>query len=210
MRRTPFADLGEAVLWLRENWSERDVPTRLHQRDFEGPAPFFTPAFARYLDATPDDKALITTERECRHLRLTEVNRSPFDCPDCAGSGMFETQATAYRYPCWRAMDRLGAFDRSHKPKGNAYSMTEVILTLVINGFSTADLVTLGHSEATQLLAIRRLHDRYERAPIKVAYTQKSESQQNADDEQLMAEAIARKGDRPMSSYPTLAEVVAA
>ena len=155
-RRPVFEDLDAAIEWLREEWSARDVPNRLHERGFEGEGPFFTPAFARYLDATPHDKAA-PHSREC-----------PRSC-DCE-----------WRYPMWRAMDALTAYDQSHPRKG--YSLHELVLTLVVNSFDAeGTALATGENEATVFLAIRTLFGRYEKAPVKVGWVSKSDSQRAAE-----------------------------
>ena len=81
-RQGGLPNLIEAIEWLREAWDTRETPTRLHQREHDGWGLMFAPAFARRLDAAPDDQF---------HEHTRPYRRD--DCP--------------WRYPTWRAMGRL-------------------------------------------------------------------------------------------------------
>lgn len=163
--------IEDAIEWLALVWDERDVPLRLHDRGHEGWGPPFAPAFARRLDATPDDTVHVTETRDCRHLRLVEPELHR--CPDCAGEGFYETQVLVYRYPTWRAMTRLYA------RHGRSWN---VVVSFVISGYSRASWAAYGASEAVLLRAIRRMFDCYERAPAaRVSWLDKSQAQQMAE-----------------------------
>lgn len=183
-RRAAFEDLDAAITWLREAWSARDIPSRLHERASEGEGLFYTQAFSRYLEATPDDKAVISTQRQCNHLRLTTT--SIFECPDCQGAGTFTTSREAWVYPTWRAMERLRSENRRAHDR---------VLTLVINNFDVPDTTqVLGCREGHILDGIRALYARYERAPSggrRVAWVDRSESQRRAEGEMSMMGAVA-------------------
>jgi hypothetical protein len=82
------------------------------------------------------------------------------------------TDACPWRYPTWRALVLLRA--------GSEPSY-EAVMTLVINGYSVRACARIGYGSGALLTAIRRLFACYELAPVRVAYTQKSEAQRTAE-----------------------------
>lgn len=149
-RRNGLPTLADAIAWLSAEFAARETPARLHQREHDGWGLMFAPAFARRLDAKPDDQV--------------HEHAPPYRRDGCQ-----------WRYPTWRALDALR---KRHEPS------YDVVLTLVINGYSVGDMGTLGIGPGVILTSIRRLFDCYERAPNPVPYTERSESQR-------MAEAVA-------------------
>lgn len=172
MKRRPVLEtLTEALEWLKEAWEEREIPQRLHTSDFEGEGLFYAPAFARYLSARPDDTCEVTSTRHCQHPRLK--GRDTWECPDCQGSGTFDSTTLVYRAPMWRAMlnlrrDNVRAHDR--------------VLTLVINAYDVPGTLSIMAMREERLVdAIRSLHSRYRLAPEVSRWTEKSQSQQSAE-----------------------------
>lgn len=176
IRRPHFADLAESIVWLKETWTAREIPNRLHDRETgDDGAPRFSPAFARHLDAQPHDVTLVTTTRTCSHPRMAR-NASTWECPDCLGTSVFDSTVHAFRYPMWLALTKL------NKDAPRAH---EIVLTFVINAFDVGDVLTLmGIREGRLLDAIRSLYSRYQLAPEgrRLAFTSKSESQRLAED----------------------------
>lgn len=156
MRRTGLPDLPSAIEWLRQAWDTRDTPNRLHEREHEGWGLYHTPAFARRLDAKPDDK---------RHDHAPPEPRKP-------GAPPPPPDTCPWRYPTWRSLVMLRASNRSAH---------DVILEFVINGYSVSDMARLGIGPGALLAAIRRLFACYEQAPVRVGWVDKSASQQAAE-----------------------------
>lgn len=161
--------LPDAVEWLAGVWSPRTWPTRLHLREHEGWGLYYSAGFASHLAARPDD--VFYPEDGCLHPNLYP-GADHHLCPDCSGCGRTTASYQEYRYPMWRALTRL-------RRRHNLSYI--VVMTLVINGYRTGDLVTLGIGEGIQLRAVRRLYAFYQRAPVPVPWTAKSDSQQRAE-----------------------------
>lgn len=171
---TGLATYSDAMEWLQAHWTPREIPLRLHTIASEGWGPFFTTGFQRILDAKPHDLEMGTDSRICNHLRLQGGNQ--WECPDCLGVGVYDVTTPRYRYPMWRAMVRLAAFDRAHPPMQGLPGMAAVVYALVLWKFDSREI-----GQPLVLRAIRRLFDCYEQGPVSVGWTQKSQAQQNAE-----------------------------
>lgn len=150
-RRHALETLSDAVEWLRAAWIERDVPSRLHEHSFEGEGPFFAPAFARYLDAQPDD-------------RLHDHGKRDENTADVC----------AYRYPMWRAMtqlrhDSLKNHDRVLTLVVNAFDIADACHVLRCREGHLLDAIRALHSRYTVAPEARR------------SWLDKSEAQRNAE-----------------------------
>lgn len=184
-----LATYADAIEWLKLHWEPREIPVRLHTVQSEGWGLFFTVPFVRFLDAQPHEAGRMVEAHICRHVR--NASDSTWDCPDCHGMGVYDASVTRFRYPMWRAMRKLSAHDKANPPRPGLPSMTECILGLVVHEFDgrRAARAMVGSTERGQwelaeplfLLAIRRLFQRYEKGPVRVAWTDKSEAQQNAE-----------------------------
>lgn len=170
-------DLNAALEWLREHWTEREMPLRLHSRDTgEDGAPAFHPAFTRHLTAEPDAMTQTTSTRRCAHVRKAR-NETDWQCPDCQGSGVYDSTTLVYRWPMWRAMDLLHRGDRTAH---------DVVLILIINSYSVDDVCEVMHTnQNVVLVSIRKLHSRYLSAPYstprRLGWVDKSDSQRDAE-----------------------------
>ena len=180
----------DELAWLQEHWTPRELPLRLHERDFgDDGAPRLTTRFLRYLTARPSDSEETTEQRLCAHLRNASQNR--WECPDCAGTGVYETAVNRYRYPMWRALVKLAGYDRANPPRPGNPHMLHVVVALAayrFDGRKAADALfrstERGRWELGEpyiVMAIRRLKARYEHSPTGLGWTQKSDSQRNAE-----------------------------
>lgn len=170
VRRNGLSTLSAAIEWLSGAWDDRDTPRRLHDRYLDdGGTPRYAPAFATHMAAKPDDRWY--PRRGCLHKGLLP-NADVSLCPECHGAGSVATDYMEYRWPMWRALTLM---QRKHP------ASYDVVLTLVVNAYSVRDMVHLGYGEGAVLTAIRRLFDCYERAPVRVPYSDKSEAQQVAE-----------------------------
>lgn len=81
-RRNGLPTLSDAIAWLSAEFAARETPARLHQREHDGWGLMFAPAFARRLDAKPEDQV---------HEHAPPYRRDA--CP--------------WRYGMWRALTLL-------------------------------------------------------------------------------------------------------
>lgn len=188
--RVTFTDLSTAIRWFHPLWVEhRDsAPLRLHYRDEVEPqsllgTPEITPQFLRHLAAAANDVITVTETRTCGHVRNT--GSSEWECPDCAGSGVYEAQRAYYRDPLARAFWRLGR-TKAAWPRG-FIAPDRLIIELAARGYSVSSLahdLVMRESVLGQyaLRAFRMLADQYRDAPItRPGWVDKSEAQRAAE-----------------------------
>lgn len=180
---------ADALEWLQEHWTPREVPAQINTHVNEGWGLFFTLPMERHLDAKPSDLGNVTEARNCSHPRNTTGN--VWECPDCQGMEVYQSTATRYRFPMWRAMEKLSAFDRANPPRPGLPGATACIYALVIHSFdgrkaarhviASTERGSWEVAEPLFLMAIRRLFGRYEEGPVQMGWVSKSEAQRNAE-----------------------------
>jgi len=83
--------------------------------------------------------------------------------------------ANCYRYPMWRALERLRAVPDEPAP-------ISVVVALFLGGWDISRLPAFPERERVVLRSLRQLHGRYEETPIpRVTWIDKSESQRAAE-----------------------------
>jgi hypothetical protein len=195
-----FAALSDALDWVEAHWDDRSPPAVLHRSETDGELGglAFTPDFARHLDALPSHTVEETRSTACLHWgrQLGRICRvcAVFDDKGepIAESGVYQKRVLRYRWPMWRAVTKLqNALAPRRQPHPYA-----LVLSLAAYGWDArqaarATGLPWDYAEAAYLRAIRQLHGRFEEAPIDtrtttrsapvtVAWTEMSESMQNA------------------------------
>lgn len=180
-----FPSLVEAIEWARPRWQERPVPLRLHDHDLEGQVGLrYSAAFSRELHAHPGMTVEHEMTEDCYHPTLYRGD-SPRDCPACLGMGVKTVRRERYRYPMWRAFNRL-LRDNSTSP--SLPSPAQCVVTLAGAGWDASEATRRLHlswdsGEALLLLSLRKLHHYFAEAPMgRPSWIDKSESQRNAED----------------------------
>lgn len=193
MRET-LASFGDAITWVREHWSARELPLVLHERttDHQGDlgSPRYSAAFLGYLMARPTDTTTAPRSETCYHPRLARDKRGEIvtllrDCPDCAGATVREVMRERWRWPMWLALEGLRKVPamRPHQP--SPYDCVLVLAMVDWDGSAAMRLLGLpgwDMAEALFIIALRKLHSRYSDGPLpRTSWTAKSESQQMAE-----------------------------
>jgi hypothetical protein len=204
-----FPSLAEAIAWLAPRWQERPVPLHLHGRGIDGTfhssrgeedpsvtvwtagssvegalgGPPFTPAFLRALSAGCDDRETVEMTEPCYHVGL-RIGSDIRECV-CFGTNWKKAYRERYRYPMWRAFQRL-LNARNDMPR-HPHPAERVLALAGANWDGPAAALRLERdwyvAEPLFLTAIRMLHGRYEEAPVgRVGWVSKSESQRMAEE----------------------------
>lgn len=177
--------LSDAIEWVTDRWAnQRAVPTRLHTREEEGIGLGFTPAFAAALDGKPDTVRSESRTVECWHPLLPK-GHADRDCPECIGTRVKEVRSDLFLFPMSLALARLRnglANRRQPHPYG-------LVIVLAANGWlpekaARSLAIPWDRAEPLFLMALRKLHGRYQEGPVKTTVSSSwvsfSESQQNA------------------------------
>lgn len=181
-----LATLSEAITWTRDRWqNQRPVPTRLHKRETEGVGLFYSPAFASALDGSVHAVASMTLTVSCYHPLLNR-GQSIRDCPECIGTGVKEARQDRYLYPMSRALAKLSVVKPERKHP-HPYYLVSSLATHGWKPMTTAAALGIPWdlAEPLLLMALRKLHARYEDRPVETRtsaapWTSLSESQQRA------------------------------
>ena len=183
-----LATLSDAIDWASSRWSnQRTVPTRLHTREEEGIGLGFTNSFRAALDAKPGLTEDMGGPTDCYHPLLM-AGMSPRECPECHGLGVKEHRSSRYVYPMGLALHRLRNSPSSRRHP-HPYAVVVVLASHSWLPQQTARALGLHWdlAEPLLLMALRKLHARYEEGPVKttitsasVKWTDLSSSQQNA------------------------------
>lgn len=190
-----FDTLSEAIDWASRHWAnQRPLPLRLHEAhttEGELGAPRFTHSFAGALDGSPSAVASMTLTVSCYHPTLAR-GQAVRDCRECDGSGVKDIRQDRYLYPMSRALARLAVAQPSRKHPH------PLILVLSLAGHNwDARLLARGFglpwemAEALLLMALRKLHGRYEDGPVDTRTYGSSVSWVDKSDAQRMAETAA-------------------
>ena len=179
------ATLHDALRWAAERWDEqRPAPVRLHRaHSTEGAlgAPMYTHAFAAALDGRPNAVTDATRTVPCYHPLLA-AGLSPRDCPECTGYGVKDVRVERYRYPMTLALSRLTKTLRQRRHPHPVRIVT-ALADHAWDAKATARSFDLPWdlAEALFLDALRKLHSRYEEAPVsKGGWVSLSDAQRNA------------------------------
>jgi hypothetical protein len=180
-----FASLSDAIDWAQPRWQERPVPQRLHDWDLDGEVGLrYSAAFVRELHAHPGMTVEADVTESCYHPTLYRGD-SPRDCPACLGAGVKTVRRERYRYPMWRAFNRLL---RDHATRPHLPGPAQCVVTLAganWDGADTARRLALPWEvgEALLLLSLRKLHHYYAEAPLgRPSWVDKSQSQRDAEE----------------------------
>lgn len=170
-----------------DHWAS--VPLRLHGRGVEPESrlgsPRLSPAFLRRLSQSPRATETVRRSVSCGHHRLRD--RPEHECPDCAGTGTYESVTEVFVDPLAAALDSLAK--RPGTWPAGVMPPAAFLLRFASSGFSVRSIAaTAGLSEhkAARLvvLSATRLLARYsDKPPARVAWTDKSESQVAAEEE---------------------------
>lgn len=179
-----FPTLADAIDWARPRWQERPVPTRLHDRDLDGQLGLrYSHPFIRELDAHPGQFVETEITEDCYHPLLVRGD-SPRDCRACLGAGVKTVRRVRYRYPMWRAFNRLL---RDNAPRPHLPSPAQVVVTLAGNdwnapGAARSLALPWEVAEALLLMSLRKLHHYFFEAPVVSSWVDKSDSQRSAEE----------------------------
>lgn len=192
-QRDPRMDtLPSAVSWLAEHWNEqRTAPDKLHRHDTEGELGglVYSPQFEAVLDWTPNSAVRWSMTTECRHPRLPlplgQREHGPearWDCPDCQGAGVREVTSDRYPYPMTTALSKLAKVP-DHRGQPHPVILVHELASHGFRVRPTLATFSLRHEQGEALLlrAIRKLHGRYQAAPIHRSWVELSDSQRNAE-----------------------------
>lgn len=174
-----------AIEWVNARWAnQRAVPTKLHTRDEEGIGLGFTNAFRAALDSQPDTVMSQSRTVECWHPLLPKGHAAR-DCPECIGTRVKEVRSDLYAYPMTLALNRLRN-DIASRRQPHPYGL---VLVLASHGWlpqqaARALEIPWDRAEPLFLLALRKLHSRYQEGPVKTTVSSSwvgfSDSQRNA------------------------------
>ena len=182
-----LATLAEALDWAEKHWESRNPPVKLvdgRQTEGELGGLAFTPAFARHLDAHPNQTILEDRSVACYHPTLPK-GQDPHECHECFGTGTKQHRTLRYRWPMWRACAKL---QNALRPRNQPHPY-HLVLLLAAHGWDArraAGHMPWDYAEAAFLRALRQLHGRYEEGPVDTrtygpgGWISLSESQQNA------------------------------
>lgn len=168
-----MSTLPDALDWLRARWDgQRTAPQRLHAARVidSGGAPEWSGQFANVLAWRPGQSRRQEVTIACGH----PLNGGkPQHCQECDGVGVKTVLSDRYTYPMTVALGRL------RRARGTPHPLGVVVALAALGWRPELVMRVMGADHDAQLRAIRQLHGRYEAGPI--AWTQKSESQQQAE-----------------------------
>ena len=180
-----FASLADAIDWAQDRWHERPVPLRLHDRDVDGQLGLrYSWPFIRELDAHPGQCIEADVTEPCYHPTLYRGD-SPRDCPACLGAGVKTVRRVRYRYPLWRAFNRLL---RDNPTRPHLPGPARCVVSLAGSDWDGRDTtrrlgLTWDVGEALLLMSLRKLHHYYAEAPTgRPSWVDKSDSQRKAEE----------------------------
>ena len=198
-----------AIEWANARWAnQRTVPIRLHKREEEGVGLMhdrkgctclactdgpsesglgshaFSNAFASALDGRPDTTISQDRTVDCWHPLLPK-GRPDRDCPECIGTRVKKVRSDLFAFPMSLALNRLRN-DIASRRQLHPYIL---VLALASHGWQPKQAarsldMPWDRAEPLFLLALRKLHSRYEEGPVKTTVSSSwlalSDSQRNA------------------------------
>lgn len=181
-QRDPAMDnLRDAIDWLEAHWGEQlEAPDRLHRHDTEGELGglAYSPEFAAVLSWSPRTVVRWRMTTECHHPMTAGRQQ---DCPECLGSCVKEVASDRFPYPMTTALTTLA---RSPSKPPHPVVLLRELAVRSWDARTTASVMGLAWEQAGALMlrAIRKVHARYQAAPIHRSWVDLSESQRNAEE----------------------------
>lgn len=163
-----FPSLNDAIEWVAPRWQERPVPIRLHDRGIDGVLGLvYSSSFLRALSAGCNDKETVELTERCYHPLLA-IGVNLRECEDCDGTGWKHAIRERFRYPMWRAFQRLLSA-RNDMPR-HPHPAERVMALADANWDGPLAARRLERhwyiAEPLFLTALRQLKGRYEEAPF--------------------------------------------